>query len=289
MAVLGVDLGGTWVRLGISSSPPHIPLTQRVPLDELGVPLSLDALSRQIEAFLGGAEREGLSVTALGVSVAGVVEPVTGLVRRGENLGWQEVPLGEMLHHRFRLPVSVDTDVFCGAWAEHQVGSAQDLGSFLYIAVGTGIGHALVLEGKLWRGAHQAANVFGHLKAILGGKPCYCGQRGCLCQYFSGKALSEENPSPEELKKRWGTFALAVGNALNLLDLEGVILSGGVFAHFDLPLGELAAILQDNVYPEMRPIVVRKSALGEQAQLVGAMLQALDRLAKAHREGGTGT
>ena len=283
MAVLGVDLGGTWIRLGVSASLPEMSLVHKLPRSQFDFPLPLEALCGEVEVFLRTAERTGFSIEALGVSVAGVVEPETGFVTRGENLGWREIPLGETFKRHFHLPVSVDTDVFCGAWAEHRVGNAKDLQSFLYVAAGTGIGHALICQGRLWRGARQAANVFGHLKVIPGGRLCYCGQRGCLCQYFSGQVLSQEEFTPEERQERWTQFTIAVSHALNLLDLEGVVLSGGVFSHFDFRLEDLARTLQENVYPEIRPIAVRKGALGEHSQLVGAMLQAIENC----REGGT--
>ncbi len=187
MTVVGVDIGGTNIRAAVFRAAEARGPVVAVPRGELGVAVPLDALATHIEQIMQGA---GEVVDAVGIAVAAVVDPRTGYIKVGENVGWHDLPLKALLEARWGLPVFVDGDAMCGALAEARLGSGADMAHFLYVVLGTGIGHALVLNRRVWHGMHGAANVFGHLKVVAGGAPCYCGGAGCLCQYASGQGLA---------------------------------------------------------------------------------------------------
>ena len=167
MAVLAVDIGGSRTRALLLRERPgagtHETMPQPVEMAAraAGQALHLDDLL----AFLGGhCDRSAEPIEAVGVSVAGVLGDDRRTVRQALNVGWRDVPLAAVLGSRFRCPVVLDTDAFAAARAELRLGAGRRLSTFLYVTIGTGIGHALILDHRLWRGVHGAASTFGHLK-----------------------------------------------------------------------------------------------------------------------------
>lgn len=266
-----------------------------------GFPLDLDLLITRLQQEIDRCEATVGAVNAIGVAIAAVIDPNNGAVKVGENLGWRDVPLRTALEDQLRRPVQIDVDAFCGALAEARLGSGVDQEHFLYIVLGTGIGHGLVLNRRVWHGMHTAANVFGHLKVGLSATPCYCGGQDCLCQYASGEGLArlavmhgrshdtgatgvvdayrrQEPWAVEVVEKMYETLSLSVSHALNLLDIECVIFGGGVI-QTDFPdLVALQERLEPLIYPEIRPIILRRATLQKDAVLTGAALLALDKL-----------
>lgn len=295
MAVLAVDIGGTNLRTALFRTPGEILDHRSIPCRSLGNPLPLDAFVAYLRAQLD----QSPEIKAIGISIAAVVDHARGYVKIGENVGWQNVPLQETLEKELSLPTQVDTDAFCGGLAEARLGSGQALEHFLYVVIGSGIGHALVLGGKIWHGLHGAANVFGHLKVQQPGEPCYCGGSGCVCQYAAGKSLArvgqlrlgqasltgEDVVEAFQRRERWAEevieqahqqLAISLSAAYNLLDLEVAVLGGGAVSDVFPNLDRLQPLLEKLVYPEIRPITLKKSLLGSEAMLIGAALLAFD-------------
>ena len=238
---------------------------------------------------------------AIGIAVAAVVDHSGGTVKVGENLGWRNVSLRSYLEKEFYRPVWVDVDAFCGALAEARLGSGADQEHFLFVVIGTGIGHALVLNQRIWRGMHGAANVFGHLKLERDVIPCYCGGVDCICQYASGQGLARlarqqvksmqvkingeeivhalrrgEDWAERVVESMYDALALGISHAMNLFDIECIVLGGGV-VQADFPdMSALYRRLDRMVYPEIRPIMLRRASLGADAVLIGAGLLALE-------------
>lgn len=301
MGVLAVDLGGSNLRTGWCESPQIWRAQTSTAWREAGFPLRVEMLTALLEKQIVHCEAEYGGVEAIGVAIAAVIDPKSGAVKVGENLGWRGVPLRALLEDCLRRPVQVDVDAFCGALAEARLGSGADQEHFLYIVLGTGIGHGLVLNRRVWHGMHAAANVFGHLKVGLTPTPCYCGGQDCLCQYASGNGLARlaslqgqpvhisaadvvrahgqgEAWATPVIDEMYGTLALGISHALNLLDIECVVLGGGV-VQADFPdLSILHQRLEPLVYPEIRPLLLRLAALNKDGVLTGAALLALDQI-----------
>lgn len=257
---LALDIGGTHLRvLAADGVAPERSFRAR-----------LDGMApADLVARLSGLVAEwAVRPVAIGVSIAAVVSP-DGRLLASENTGWAGVPLAALLAGHFGCRASVETDVFCGALHEARHGAARGLGSALCVAVGTGVGHALVLDGRVWRGAAGGANAFGHLVLDPEGATCYCGNRGCLCQTASGRAQEGRPASDDPL----AALARGIGLAITLLEPEAVILSGGALAQpwFDLP--GLAAAIPARSYPGARQPRVLLSDEPD-ANLRGALLLA---------------
>ncbi len=301
MGVLAVDLGGTNIRMGWCSDPRQWTIQESVVWRRSGFPLAVEEFTALLERTMVHWEALHGAVDAVGIAAAAVIDPRTGIVKVGENLGWRNVPLRALLEARLHKPVCLDVDAFCGALAEARLGAGADQEHFLYVVIGTGIGHALVINRRVWHGMHAAANVFGHLKDGFAQIPCYCGGMDCLCQYASGQGLSRlaalqgQPPAIGGIDvaravrqgEPWAiavadrmldALALAISHALNLLDIECVVLGGGVVQPDFPDLASLQQRVEALVYPEIRPILLRRAALEGNAVLTGAALLALDHL-----------
>ncbi|MFB2552416.1 ROK family protein [Ensifer soli] len=260
-----VDLGGTHVRVATAENGcdfRHEHRSRRPAGMTPGDFVTL--LSGLADAWGTGMPR------SIGVSAAAVVGE-GGLLLAAENLGWKDVPLGRLLKDAFACPVTVETDVVCGATFEATAGAAKGAGSALYLGIGTGIGHAFILNGRVWRGSRRGANAFGHLVVEPDGEACYCGHRGCLCTVASGRAQAGKPADARPLEM----LALAVGNAVTLIEPECIILSGGALNQPWFDLVALADLVSSFSYPAARkPRFVRSKAA--EPNLCGALILSLE-------------
>ena len=263
MTRLAIDLGGTHLRLAMGDGRGRWVHKQCVPRPQ-------DTDADGVVAMVAQTARQWRTVpaawTGIGVSVAGLVDP-DGKVRRAENLNWHQVPLSQELADAFDRPVAVDTDVFCGARYEAVEGHAKDAPAALYISVGTGIGHALIFDGRVWRGAAGNANAFGHIVVDPDGPPCYCGGAGCLCLVASGKAQAGPHPPAGAL----AALAHAIGTATTLFEPTLVVLGGGALAQPWFDVTALSQAVAGTSYPGVqRPSIVVSDV--DDANLRGAAL-----------------
>jgi len=145
-----------------------------------------------LERVLGRAAGQGLTVGAIGVGVPGSVDPTTGVIVESHHT--PELTghhLGRALGARFALPAFVDNDVNALALSEWMFGLGRGTDSLVVLATGTGIGAGIVLDGRLVRGGAGYAGELGHAPVRFDGRSCWCGGRGCLVVYASGRGISE--------------------------------------------------------------------------------------------------
>lgn len=260
---LAIDLGGTHLRFGLGTGEGDWSETAMLRRPQGLTPGDLATLAGE---RLSAWHVAPAALAGIGVSVAATVD-AAGRVLRAENLGWTDVPLAAALERALGRPVRVETDVFCGAAYEAAAGAARGARAALYIGVGTGIGHAFILDGTVWRGAEGRASAMGHLVLRPGGPPCYCGNAGCLCQVVSGKAQAQAAPPPAPLE----ALAQAIGLAATLIDPDRIVLGGGALHQPWFDLDDLVGRLPRFAYPGLsRPRVLRSEAAD--ANLRGAAL-----------------
>ena len=186
-----LDIGGTWIRAAVVTPAGEILVRSRRPLptSEGGravVDTCLDAL---------GEARMRIGCHALeriGVSVTGPVDPRTGKLFTPPNTGpvLAGLELGEALSRAACLEVRVDRDTNAAALGEHRCGSARGTANFVFITVSTGVGGAVMLDGRLIRGADGVAGEIGHICVERGGPRCGCGRRGCVEAIASGPSIA---------------------------------------------------------------------------------------------------
>jgi len=269
--VLGVDIGATKIAAGRVNEAAEMTAFQITPtLAAGGLEVSLRQLWKAMEAALTP------EVQSIGLCAPGPLDAATGLVINPPNLpGWRQVPLAELARQRFRLPVAVENDGNAAALAESLYGAARGYSHVFYAAIGTGIGSGIVLDGKIFRGAHGAAAEAGHISIdYRGGVPCGCGAAGCIEALASGRVFGDA--AEEELDELVGRLGAWLGGVISLLD-PGVVVIGGGVARIGEPLfGRLRAVAPRwTVNPYAREIPILPAELGEASGVIGAAAVAL--------------
>lgn len=188
---IGVDIGGTKVAAGIVDADgvvlartrrdtPHRSTQARVVEDVI-----CDAVGELID-------RADEQPVAVGIGAAGFVAADRATVVFAPHLSWRHEPLRERLATRIPVPVFVDNDANAACWAEWRFGKAAGESHLVMVTLGTGIGGAMLVDGRIQRGRFGIAGEFGHMQIVPDGHRCECGNRGCWEQYASGRALVRE-------------------------------------------------------------------------------------------------
>ena len=306
---VGVDVGGTKVLAvavpapGSGASPARILASAEVPTP-FGTDAVLDAVVGTVHRVLDGV---GAASATVGIGLPGLVD-VAGVLRYGPNLpGVLDADIGGMLRDRLGAAleggtVAVDNDGNCAALAEARLGAAAGAGSALFIGLGTGIACGIVIDGRLWRGAHGFAGEPGHMCVDPTGPRCACGAVGCWEAVASGTALdriarsfgadgaaeltdAERNGAPDPEGRRSAAldgFAAAVASGLvglcNVVDPAVVVLGGSVMGAADVLLPRIVRSCDARRFggPRGARPDVRVATLGRTAGAVGAALLPVD-------------
>jgi glucokinase len=192
-AIIGVDVGGTTTAAALVAVDGTVLFEAGAPTHHRGRGTAGETIAELIEAARKEAERRGLDVLGIGIGVPGIVDAVAGRVG-AEAPHVPELagrPLAAIIRERFDLPAFVDNDVNALALAEWVFGEARGVRSLVVLALGTGLGAGIVLDGRLIRGAAGFGGELGHSPVKFDGRPCWCGGRGCLAVYASGRGIAE--------------------------------------------------------------------------------------------------
>ena len=305
--IFGVDIGGTSVRAALAHSPTSIIAKTRRPSPAQQPPEAM------VQA-VGDMYRDLLSqvganfAVAVGVSSPGPVDTVAGTLVDPPNLPlYDTVPLRDMLQEALGLPVALENDANAAAIAEHRVGLGKGAEHLAYLTLSTGIGAGFISDGRLVRGARGAAGEVGHIKLMVDGPECGCGQKGCWEALASGAAmrkeamrfiqegtptsLSDHHPSlidaqavfeaaqsGDSLANRIldkAAYFTGIGLAaiVDVLNPEIVIVGGGL-THMGLRLLEPAfKTCREHIFPlHERDLRLEVSNLGDDVSLVGALV-----------------
>ncbi len=270
------------------------------------------AIAMMAEMAAGVAQAAGTQVSVVGVGFGGPVDVASGRIRRShQTSGWEDIALGKTLAERLGLVTYLANDANAGGLAEARFGAGKNARSLLYVNVGTGIGGAIVLGGRIHVGATSTAGEIGHCVVLPEGPECTCGKRGCLEALSSGSALARrakellaqddapasalrELPAEEFTGRAVGraavegdTLALQVveeaarflgvgiANAVNLLDPEVVVLGGGVPEMGEVFFRPMRRSFEAEVMPSAARTPVVPAELGYDAGVIGAAAVAL--------------
>ena len=181
---IGIDIGGTKVLGGVVDEHGTVLTSRRRLTPGRSVPAVEDTIVELVDTL--SAEYD---VAAVGIGAAGFVDASRSTVLFSPHLAWRDEPLRDALMRRISVPVVVDNDANTAALAECRFGAGAGHRYVLCLTMGTGIGGALVLDNRVFRGANGMAGEFGHMQVVPDGHWCECGNRGCWEQYASGNAL----------------------------------------------------------------------------------------------------
>jgi glucokinase len=306
---VGVDVGATKTAVGIGTHEGRL-LAKRVVPTVLGDPAAQADL---VAATIAGLQWEVPPPdrpAAIGIGICGGVER-DGMVHGPIALGWPDpVDFAALVEARTGVRATIDNDVTAGAIAEHRWGAGRGIDDFMYLAIGTGIGAGLVLNGRLYRGARNLAGEIGHLSVDVDGLPCACGNRGCIEASCGGKPASDHlsarlagpdagaSPGLQHVLRTHGMvttrdlfahaavgdafaqrevermalhLAAAIVNVINLLDLERVVVGGGQVQNRVLLPAIQRALEGWRPYLARGRDLVAPAGLGEDAGLIGAL------------------
>lgn len=228
------------------------------------------------------------------IAIAGQVDCEKDIVRYAPNIsGFENVNLKKIIKDKIGKNVEVDNDVKCFALAENAYGKGKEYNHVVYLTIGTGIGGAIEIDNKLYRGANNTAGEFGHMIIVFGGEKCSCGGNGCWEKYVSGRAIERTyhnltgarkkaidiaqdsaNRKPEDKKviKEAGLY-LATGliNIVNTVNPELIMIGGSIVKSreiFDLAIEEM----KNKALIPAKKTIIETTDLDDDAFLVGAAL-----------------
>ena len=295
--VVGVDVGGTNIKLGVVGPSGQVIVRNSFatkPFASSRIKL-IEALAREIEASIISAGLLKKQIAGVGIGLPGLVDYENGVVRFLPNIpGWRSVHLKAILQKRIKLPVFVDNDVKIITLAESKFGAGRGVKNMVCLTLGTGVGAALILNGQLYRGEDNAAGELGHMPLNEHGPKCNCGGYGCFEKYVGNRALfalashmmKKPGMTTEDMfalaqkgnKKAllfWKTAAEHIGNGLvgivNLLNPHVIIIGGGVsnnekflFKTIAQTIRRRAMSLQGSAFK------IKRAAFKDDAGIIGA-------------------
>jgi glucokinase len=284
--VIGVDLGGTKIRAGVIEDGRVLENVER------------PTPTKSQQALFDGLAEAVRELPLDGVAAVGFGIPSRFDYRTGHALGAVNIPLSEVdftaeLTARLGLPVGVENDASCAAYAEHAHGAGRGSSYFSTLTLGTGVGGGIIFAGELF----HAWTELGHMVIVADGLPCQgaCSGRGHLEAYCSGTAatrVAQEVLGPDasayDLVERHEPalddighyLGVGIGSLVNIFGLDRVAIGGGFgVAAFDqlLPAAR-RAILREALGDGGRNLQIERAQLGEAAGLIGAGLVALEAL-----------
>lgn len=271
-----------------------------------------------VKSLLKDAKVAHGDVDGIGIAIPGPIDLKTGYVLETPNLGFRQFPLRDRLAKELELPVLLENDVNAGLWGEFDLGIAQGMKHVIGLFPGTGIGGAIIIDGKLYRGATGGAGEIGHMIVQVEGRLCGCGQYGCLESVASktalakdgaglatnggsptiaklaggditkmkssvfGKALKEGEPLVARMVDRAAWFlGIGMANCVNIFNPEAIVLGGGLVDRFGESYVETATKSMHEHAMEflVKNVKVLTAKLGDDAAAIGA--GSLFRLANA--------
>lgn len=267
----------------------------RGPTPHLPVAEALGVITDQLRSMVQATRALGLDVVGVCVAVPGIIDDRTGTVHRAANLGWHEVPVSQELSNRLGLHVRVAHDVRAGGLAESRAGASEGSRDSLFVAVGTGISAAIIVDGEPVLAGGMAGEI-GHLRVPGEGRACACGYNGCLETVASAFAISRtyEELSGEKVvgaadvlgRMRsgdpiaagvWDRATGALGDVLAtcvaVLGSQVVVIGGGLSQAGSFLLEPLTVRVTASLGARPAPRVVA-AALGDAAGCLGAAMLA---------------
>ena len=230
---IGIDLGGTNIKAGILDGDGELIYRCSVATEaEQGFEHVFCRLVQLVENCICAADLTKADIAAIGYGTPGPMSHEEGIVYASPNLpGWENIPLRARFSEATGLPVTLDNDANAAAYGEFVAGAGKGTRDMVMLTLGTGIGGGIVLDGRLQRGAFDNAAEIGHTIAVPNGRPCPCGQRGCLERYGSANAVAER--FVEELQAGEDSLLksrLDAGETLSSVDVAKAAQKGDVLA-----------------------------------------------------------
>ncbi len=308
---IGVDIGGTNIKIALVDFDGKIAYSNTVPTRaEMGYEAGVNNIKQAIKDLMQETNQDSKTIEAIGFGLPGQIDYKSGIVKNLPNIpGWVNIPLAKMIEDEFSIPTKLDNDVRCAALGELNFGAGKGCENLICITVGTGIGSGIVLNGKLVRGAANAAGEIGHIKMSINDGPlCGCGDFGCFEAYASGPAivtlakeyisggksakykemaadgiitpyivaqaaLQGDSVSIQIFKQIGKIIGVGLTSVVNLLNPEKIIIGGGVADAGDILFEPIRKTIEERAMPiQANSLKVVPAQLANTAGVIGASL-----------------
>ncbi len=317
--LIGVDLGGTNIKVGLVSLEGELLVADRVPTDvPAGAPAAMVRTIALARKLLNQAGLDASAVLACGIGSPGPLDSATGCLVATPNLtGWDGAAIAGPISEAFSVPAYLQGDACAACWGEHWVGAGRGIDNMLMVTLGTGVGGALIVNGQLITGLDGTGGHIGHMVVEADGAECFCGARGCLEAYSSATAtvrrfkegLSRGESSrlgvsdqlsardiaqaaeagdlfSRQVIERTGWYlGVVLGSLANLLNSELCCISGGMINAGEMLFEPMRVSMRQHCFaaPGERLKIVPAN-LGEPAGIIGAAGCALERINNQNRD-----
>jgi glucokinase len=253
--VVGVDLGGTKIELGLVDPQTKITARKKIPtLAEDGPEAAIERMAQVVGEFAAQLPT-GQRIASLGICAPGPLDHEAGILINPVNLPkFAGAPLAQMLSERLSMPVSMEHDAKASALGEFYYGAGRDEHSMVFTVIGTGVGAAIINHGELIRGVQNSAGEVGHATVDRSGEWCACGSRGCLETYISGPWLARRYLRLLEQEKKPLNAAVeqvtgeTVANLAREGDLEALEIMSEAGEALGIAVATMAMILDIELY-----------------------------------------
>ncbi|GAB2810956.1 ROK family protein [Actinocorallia aurea] len=291
--VVALDVGGTRMKAGLVGTDARV-ITERL-YDtgrEDGPAAVTQRLVGAVRDLSAQARERDLRTSGAGVVIPGIIDEADGVVRSSANIGWIDFPLRDHLSAHTDLPVAIGHDVRAGGLAESVLGAGKGETDLLFLALGTGIAGAMILEGRPFSGGGYGGEI-GHMLIEPGGFPCGCGSLGCLETVSSASAVGRryseragrkaaahevaalvEAGDPTALgvwQDAVEALATAILAYMTICAPARVVIGGGLAQSGETLLAPLRELVTARTTYH-RPVEIVRASLGDRAGLLGAAL-----------------
>jgi len=290
---LGLDLGGTQIKAAVISSDGKL-------LHQFQGDTPQSRTVEDVAAQLIQVSRKIISqfpeIAGVGLGAPGLIDRERSKVRVAPNFpSWRDVPLAEVIEDEIHLPVQLDNDVNCFGLAEQRWGAGYGFQDLLALAVGTGIGGAIIIDGRLYRGSSGAAAELGHISVDLWGPKCACGNLGCVERYLgerwftlaareeledesiasaaqvSERAAAGDARAAQFIEDRGEILGVACTTLIHIFDPEAIVIGGGIAQAGEPFFSGIRRAIQERAYPVLAAKVkIIPARLGTIAGAMGA-------------------
>lgn len=294
MIRVGVDIGGTDVKIGLVDHSNHILADTKI---STGKEAPEEIIRKIAESTMELMEKNGVAAEnceGIGMGVPGLVDKKEGTVIYSNNLKWENVALAEEMSRQIPLKVSIANDADCATLGEAYAGAGKGVDNLVMLTLGTGVGGGVILNGELFTGSLKGGIELGHMVIDSQGEECTCGRRGCLEAYTTVTALRRESEKvygtaldpleiftkakegDEKAQKLVDAFIEHLGtgvvNLVNMFRPERIVFGGGIAAQGEVLLAPVRErVARENfggVHSEVPELVTAE--LGNRAGIVGA-------------------